>query len=94
MPLFQKKPVQITAVQFTGTNFEECLDFGSPDVYKTDNGYLKVRTLEGKLFISPSDWIIRGVKGEFYPCRNDIFQETYDEIPVYVGELKRDGFYG
>ncbi|NHP15290.1 hypothetical protein G8767_17185 [Rhodococcus sp. IC4_135] len=44
------------------------------------NGGLFINTLEGRLTASPGDWIIRGVQGEFYPCKPDIFAQTYDEV--------------
>lgn len=39
-----------------------------------------IKTLEGEMRVSPGDWVIRGVQGEFYPCKPDIFEQTYDEI--------------
>ena len=42
-----------------------------------------VPTLEGNLFAAPGDWIIRGVQGEFYPCKPDIFAATYEEVPPH-----------
>ena len=78
MPMFRKKPVVIEAVQFDGTfaSVEEMLipscsqDLGS--------NTLEIETLEGVMTAQPGDWIIRGVKGEFYPCKPDIFAATYD----------------
>ena len=43
-------------------------------------GGLFISTLEGEMHVSPGDWVIRGVAGEFYPCRDDIFEQTYDEV--------------
>lgn len=78
MPLFRKKPVVIEAVQFFGPNFDELEKFVGGDAEFRD-GELIIATLEGTLHASPNDWIIKGVKGEFYPCKPDIFAATYEE---------------
>lgn len=74
---FRKKPVEIEAVQYTGVNFDEIERFVGGDA-EFRNGELVVATLEGPLRASVNDWIIRGIKGEFYPCKPDIFAATYD----------------
>ena len=54
---------------------------GDPKVYVAHpDPYMRIKTLEGVMTASPGDWIIRGVKGEFYPCKHDIFEATYDPI--------------
>ena len=91
MARFRKKLVEIEAVRWTGDNLKEVLSFtGIPssteiwtrreyeDMVKEDG--LPVFTLSGKVNASIDDWIIRGVKGEFYPCKPDIFRETYEEV--------------
>ena len=80
---FQKKPVVIDAVQFTGDNIEEIWDaYSASNIYgptDTDpNAY--ILTLEGKMQCSPNDWIIQGVRGELYPCKPDIFEMTYEPV--------------
>jgi hypothetical protein len=80
MPKFRKKPVVIEAVEFVGLEHvpnlpmwvqEACQDrAGSPSLF--------IKTLEGVMEASPGDWIIRGMKGEIYPCKADIFAMTYD----------------
>lgn len=75
---FRKKPVEIEAVQFRG-NFEEIENFCGGDA-EFRNGELVVATLEGALRASPDDWIIKGIKGEFYPCKPDIFAATYEPV--------------
>jgi hypothetical protein len=81
---FRKKPVVIEALQFTSTNWYEIGAFagkkagiahktGEPDV-------CLIKTLEGEMRASKGDWIIKGVKGEFYPCKPDIFQQTYEAV--------------
>lgn len=72
----------IEAVKWTGENFDECCAFCPAimgETYKAD-GCLKIPTLEGKMIAAKGDFIIRGVKGEFYPCKPDIFKQTYDEV--------------
>lgn len=75
---FRKKPVVIEAVQFTG-NFTEIEQFVGGDAEFRD-GQLLVATLEGPLHAANGDWIIKGVKGEFYPCKPDIFEATYEPV--------------
>lgn len=79
MPFFRKKPVVIEAVQYTGPNFDEIEEFCGGDAEFRD-GELLVATLEGPLHATPGDWIIRGVAGEFYPCKPSIFEVTYTEL--------------
>lgn len=51
-----------------------------PEMFDAETGRLTIRTLEGNMTASPGDWIIQGVKGELYPCRDDIFQATYEPV--------------
>ena len=80
---FVKKPVEIQAVQWDGYNFEEIKKFVGADGVGLFGSYknpdLVIATLEGDHHASVGDWIIRGVKGEFYPCKPDIFEQTYEE---------------
>ena len=78
MAKYRKKPVVIDAVQFTG-NFDEIEEFVGGDAEFRD-GKLLVATLEGPLHASHLDWIIKGVEGEFYPCKPDIFAKTYEPV--------------
>lgn len=84
MAKFRKKPVVIEAVLWTG-EFYDCDDMpawltGAHEAGEViDAGDTKIiKTLEGNMRASPGDWIIRGVKGEIYPCKPDIFTATYD----------------
>lgn len=81
MPQFKKKPVVIEAIQYTGTldNMAELCVFMGDDTYIND-GKLEIETLEGTMTASKGDWIIKGVHGEFYPCKPDIFEKTYDNV--------------
>ena len=74
---FRKKPVVIEAEQFTDNAL---LPFMGLGICKYDGERWYVDTLEGPLHISPGDWIIRGVKGEYYPCKPDIFVATYEPV--------------
>lgn len=92
---FRKKPVVIKAIRYTGDNLREVLSFtgkhpsfdswfDSFDAYAAhvaaDRQVFKIFTLEGTMEALPGDWIIRGVKGEHYPCKPDIFEATYEPI--------------
>lgn len=79
---FRKKPVVIEAIRFTGRNDSEVLAFcpGARDPIDTKPSLI-IPTLEGEMLVSVGDWIIRGVKGEFYPCKPDIFEATYEYVP-------------
>lgn len=76
---FRKKPVVIEAVQWLGNNLPELIAFIG-ERPPTDASGLFINTLEGQMFASPGDWIIKGVAGEFYPCKPDIFQQTYEQV--------------
>jgi len=77
---WRKKPVTIEAIQWTPENKDEALDFllHGKCGYRLIDGELFIFTLEGEHHVSPGDWIIKGVKGEFYPCKPDIFAATYE----------------
>lgn len=79
---FRKKPVEIEALQFDGGNAGD-IELFVGDTYETwlpSTNQIEIRTLEGPLTASKGDWIIKGVKGEFYPCKPDIFEATYDKV--------------
>lgn len=78
MPLFRKRPVVIEAVQFTGENFQQIEHFTRGDTEVSQAGEMTIETLEGTFHISTGDWVIRGVRGEHYPCKPDIFSQTYE----------------
>lgn len=83
---FRKKPVIIEAIKFNGYNWRECYQFMDNKIANFDEpGFaiqetLTIDTLEGKMIASIGDWIIRGVNGEYYPCKPDIFDKTYEEV--------------
>lgn len=86
----RKKPIEVEAVQWTiGTGFAESAEWiteaiSNGDLYmwnmSDDKVYWLVRTLEGAMMIGDKDWLIRGVNGELYPCKDDIFRKTYDIV--------------
>lgn len=76
---FKKKPVIIEAVQWDGSNNELIKEFVKSN-YSIQGDELYIRTLEGCMTASVGDWVIKGVEGEFYPCKPDIFEKTYEEV--------------
>lgn len=87
MPKFRKKPVVIDALCFTGSNCYDCLRFiGRENLLQDGLNFLQqtdkpvIPTMEGEMTASPGDWIIRGVKGEFYLYKPDIFEATYEPV--------------
>lgn len=75
---FRKKPVVIDAVQWTGENRDEIFQFAGRSAFWGDVTGMVIKTLEGEHKASEGDWIIRGVHGEHYPCKPDIFEKTYE----------------
>ena len=93
MPKYRKKPVVVEAVRWTGSNLEEIRNFvGSDlieecvelfDIKRTLKEMLvdiAIDTLEGTMRVDYGDYIIKGIQGEFYPCKPDIFEQTYEEV--------------
>lgn len=75
---FRKKPVVIEAVQFDGENLDEVIAFTEGEARWEPMGELVIPTLEGDHRADFDDWIIKGVAGEFYPCKPEIFAATYE----------------
>ena len=76
---YRKKPVVVEAVQWTGENHAEMCEFIDPEAFEIIPRIgLVIHTLEGDHHASPGDYIIKGVNGEFYPCKPDIFAKTYE----------------
>lgn len=80
MPMFRKKPVVIEAWEWTAKMDSGHESWPPIPVSRIDGGPPIIKTLEGDLKVSIGDWIIKGVKGEFYPCKPDIFEKTYDRV--------------
>ena len=84
---YRKKPVEIEAIQFTRTNWEQVKEFTGGKaqditIEKRIDGIATciIPTLEGQHIASEGDYIIKGVQGEFYPCKPDIFEKTYELV--------------
>ena len=92
MATYRKNPVEIEAVQFNGfdtTSGQVILserpewlisEFGNRILFFGEKDTLTIKTLEGEHIASIGDYIIKGVKGELYPCKPDIFELTYDKV--------------
>ena len=90
MKKYRKKPVVIEAIQFDGSR-QMTESLKSAGVFcgyiishdhatMQDSCIGNIKTLEGTMQVKKDDWIIKGIKGEYYPCRSDIFEATYDEV--------------
>ena len=85
MAKYRKKPIIIEAIQWDGNNIFEIMALMHPEKpvhvrrFLT-NDALGIKTLEGLMQADLNDWIIKGVKGEIYPCKPDIFEMTYELV--------------
>lgn len=79
MPKYRKKPVTIEARQYTRNGLEAERVAAWSGGQQTDEGLI-IHTLEGDHLANYGDYIIQGVKGEFYPCKPDIFEMTYEAV--------------
>lgn len=78
---FRKLPVVIEAVLYRGNNWNDIMGWSKGKVTASITpNCLSVETLEGVITANIGDWIIRGVNGEFYPCKPDIFDKTYEPV--------------
>lgn len=85
---YRKKPVVIDAVLYDGNNHNEIKEFcPSIELYGIDDdgaSYLRanpvIHTLEGDMLLKPGDYLIKGIEGEFYPCKPNIFENTYEKV--------------
>lgn len=87
---YRNKPVVIEAIQWTGKNANEIAKFADGNAIKEvfDSSFT-IHTLEGTMKASVGDYIIKGVNGEFYPCKPDIFEKIYDKVDdelIYGGK--------
>lgn len=88
--IYRKKPVTISAVRVSTENVQDVADWcgGRLNIYQMPIGpyyalprkAISIPTLEGAMRADPGDYVIRGVHGEFYACKPDIFAETYEEV--------------
>lgn len=84
---YRKKPIEIIAAQLTSSNARNVMDWitdggGAAWFHVTPSGLLTftVKTLEGNMIAGAGDYVIRGIEGEFYPCRQSIFEATYEAL--------------
>ena len=92
MAKYRKKPVIIEAIQWDGFNLQEIKNFvgESLEYYINDAAWqvgkgrphvhMEIKTLEGVMTAIVGDFIIKGINGEFYPCKSDIFEKTYEAV--------------
>ena len=93
---YRKRPVEVEAIQFDGWNWREVYQFMSdePLMFTQDfrkEEYILIETLEGVMKAKVGDYIIKGVHGEFYPCKPDIFHETYEDANTPLDENDTTG---
>ncbi len=83
---YRKRPVIIDAIQYQREkNIIAVQDFfgdgnGRELLFDSDKNEYFIKTLEGYMYLRRGDWIIKGIKGELYPCKNDIFKATYEKV--------------
>ena len=75
---YRKKPVVVEAIQYDGFHTGQLNDFCGDKIVEPVEGSPFICTLEGDMTISKGDYVIKGVNGEFYPCKPDIFLKTYE----------------
>jgi hypothetical protein len=80
MAQYRKKPVVIEAIQLVDENVDLLLGFCGDKIKSHPLTGVVIETLEGDMLASKGDYIIKGVKGEFYPCKPDIFEMTYESV--------------
>ena len=77
---YKKKPIIVEAIQWLGNNQHEVLKFIENQGWYSLASGIVIKTLEGKMVADTNDYIIKGIRGEFYPCKPNIFKELYDEV--------------
>jgi hypothetical protein len=90
MTKYRNKSVVIEAIQYDGENLKEIMKFIglNREPPPIEGMTLIISTLEGSMHASVNDYIIRGIKGEFYPCKPDIFEATYEKIEELNNEKR------
>ena len=80
MKQYRKKPIVVDAVLLTESNLDQvAIEIGHGNCYIVRDR-LFINTLEGRMVAQPGDYVIKGVKGEFYPCKADIFEQSYESV--------------
>ena len=88
---YTKKPVTVEAIEWTGSNIEDIKKFDGCDRVYFRLGTLCINTLEGDMKATNGDYIIKGVDGELYPCKPEIFKKTYEECIVVEDMVYSEG---
>lgn len=93
---FRKRPIVIDAIQWTGYNFDEISRFTQYAAHSPsfEMNTVTIPTLKGDMAAHEDDWIIKGVEGEFYPCKPGIFAKTYESVAeesLDAGGADREG---
>ena len=92
--VYQKQPITVEAIRYTDdialSDLQHWTGDGGDHIKERHSPVqIVVNTLEGQMALNRGDWLIRGVKGEYYPCRDDVFRETY--VPTHLHHHYRDG---
>ena len=102
MARYKTKPCEIEAIQFTNASIDEVIEFTEGKaqlchdlVYRinrpqSDGNYLLIETLEGLMKATQGDYIIRGLRGEYYPCKPDVFTKKYELLNWTLTDKRRD----
>lgn len=85
MAKYRKKPIVIDAYKLHAIDCSDCPQwlkdlFSNSELCEIHNNHIVIKTLEGQMRASKGDYIIRGIKGEFYPCKSEIFEASYEEV--------------
>lgn len=78
---YRKRPIEVRAIQYTGINADVIIAWSKGVVMRSDDfltDCLLIGTRDSLARVDRGDWIVQGIKGEFYPVKNDVFEETYD----------------
>jgi hypothetical protein len=86
---YRKKPCIVQAIQYTEDTLEEIRAFVPRKHLVEERHRIFIETPEGGMEVRLRDFVIRGIKGEYYPCKPDIFLESYDEVPEPIQTLAR-----
>ena len=93
---FRKKPVVVEAIQLTWDNWGNICDFmkipkqGKGITVDLPKIAMEIYTLEGTMRATENDWIIKGINGEFYSCKPDVFDKTYQSVDSEIEVVKND----
>lgn len=86
---YRKKPVEVEAIQLTEENKNQVFNWitcSKEAIYNEKGSAIKIQTLEGDMVASIGDYVIKGVEGEFYSCRADIFEMTYEPVTTQINK--------